>query len=155
MNTDITRNAGWDIITQAGLRPVSQVSINDTWEALRFRPVDFVEQTLILNKEKSGSNWTHFRSLLSSSSLYHHHRLTSRLFLSLINKTSKLYTIQYVCIKRPNMFLWEANLARGLLKKDFYMMTTRSGSLKVLTEGSKRKEGYGKTFHLYYLLSFL
>ena len=42
VKTDISRNVGWSIISEAGLRPVSQISINETWSALRFRPVEHV-----------------------------------------------------------------------------------------------------------------
>lgn len=42
VKTDITRDVGWDGILQAGLRPVTQVAINATWSALRFRPVEKV-----------------------------------------------------------------------------------------------------------------
>ena len=42
VETDITRDVGWDLMTQAGLRPVRRVSIADVWSALRFRPVDRV-----------------------------------------------------------------------------------------------------------------
>ncbi len=38
VSTDITRDVGWDELTAAGWRPVSQVSIDDVWSALRFRP---------------------------------------------------------------------------------------------------------------------
>ena len=38
VETDITRDMGWDVMAQAGLRPVTQVSIDDIWSALRFRP---------------------------------------------------------------------------------------------------------------------
>ncbi|MFQ5704471.1 MAG: hypothetical protein ACE5HT_10670 [Gemmatimonadales bacterium] len=39
VETDISRDVGWDLLRQAGLRPVAAVSIDDTWSALRFRPV--------------------------------------------------------------------------------------------------------------------
>lgn len=42
VTTDLTRDVGWDVVAEAGLRPVTQVSINDTWSALRFRPVERV-----------------------------------------------------------------------------------------------------------------
>ena len=42
VETDLTRDKGWDVITQAGLRPVAQVSIDDVWSALRFRSADLV-----------------------------------------------------------------------------------------------------------------
>ena len=44
VETDITRDVGWDVMAGAGLRPVTQVSINDVWSALRFRPADRVGQ---------------------------------------------------------------------------------------------------------------
>ena len=42
VKTDITRDVGWDILAQAGLRAVTQVSIDDVWSALRFRPIERV-----------------------------------------------------------------------------------------------------------------
>jgi hypothetical protein len=42
-DSDITRDVGWDVVKKAGLRPVTQVSIDDTWSALRFRPVEQVK----------------------------------------------------------------------------------------------------------------
>lgn len=41
--TDISRDTGWDSLTTAKMRPVSQISIDETWSALRFRPVDDVK----------------------------------------------------------------------------------------------------------------
>jgi len=38
IKTDITRDIGWDVVKQAGLQPVRQVAIDETWSALRFRP---------------------------------------------------------------------------------------------------------------------
>ncbi len=37
--TDISRDHGWDLLMESGLRAVSAVSIDDTWSAMRFRPV--------------------------------------------------------------------------------------------------------------------
>ncbi|GAB4459307.1 MAG: hypothetical protein OHK0037_04430 [Elainellaceae cyanobacterium] len=42
MKTDLTRDIGWDVVTKAGLKGVAQVAIDETWSALRFRPVDEV-----------------------------------------------------------------------------------------------------------------
>jgi len=42
VQTDLTRDVGWDLVVQAGLRPVTQISVDETWSALRFRPVDRV-----------------------------------------------------------------------------------------------------------------
>jgi hypothetical protein len=38
MESDINRDAGWEVVTAAGFAPVTQVSVNDVWSALRFRP---------------------------------------------------------------------------------------------------------------------
>lgn len=38
VKTDITRDTGWDAVYGAGWRGVTQVSIDETWSALRFRP---------------------------------------------------------------------------------------------------------------------
>lgn len=42
VETDLTRDVGWDVVSGLGLRPVTQVSIDDTWSALRFRPAQEV-----------------------------------------------------------------------------------------------------------------
>ena len=42
--TDLTRDRGWDVVAQAGLRPVAQVAIDEVWSALRFRPEADVRQ---------------------------------------------------------------------------------------------------------------
>jgi hypothetical protein len=40
--TDLTRNDGWDLMADAGLKAVTRVSVNDNWSALRFRPAKLV-----------------------------------------------------------------------------------------------------------------
>ena len=42
VETDLTRDKGWEILTKAGLRPVTQISVNEVWSALRWRPVELV-----------------------------------------------------------------------------------------------------------------
>lgn len=42
VKTDINRDHGWDVIMTRGLRPVTQISIDEIWSALRFRPSDRV-----------------------------------------------------------------------------------------------------------------
>ena len=37
--TDMTRDHGWDVLQAAAWRPVTQISVDDIWSALRFRPV--------------------------------------------------------------------------------------------------------------------
>lgn len=44
IKTDISRDVGWDILKKHGLRPVAAVSIDETWSALRFRPIEKVKQ---------------------------------------------------------------------------------------------------------------
>jgi hypothetical protein len=36
---DINRDSLWPILTEFGFRPISQVSVDETWSALRFRPL--------------------------------------------------------------------------------------------------------------------
>ena len=40
--TDINRDVAWEVMKEFGLRPVFQVSIDETWSALRFRPTEQV-----------------------------------------------------------------------------------------------------------------
>ena len=42
VKTDLSRDVGWNVVSSAGLRPVTQVSIDETWSALRFRPTELV-----------------------------------------------------------------------------------------------------------------
>jgi hypothetical protein len=45
VKTDLTRDRGWDPITAAGLRPVTQIAIDETWSALRWRPIERVKSS--------------------------------------------------------------------------------------------------------------
>jgi hypothetical protein len=38
VETNLTRDVGWDLVKQAGMEAVAQVSIDDIWSATRFRP---------------------------------------------------------------------------------------------------------------------
>lgn len=42
IRSDLSRDAGWDYLTQAGLIPVTQIALDDDWSALRFRYRDEV-----------------------------------------------------------------------------------------------------------------
>lgn len=42
IKSDLSRNVIWEMTKGTGIRPVSQVSIDETWSALRFRPDDAV-----------------------------------------------------------------------------------------------------------------
>ena len=38
--SDINRDSLWPIVTEAtGMRPITQIALDDTWSALRFRPL--------------------------------------------------------------------------------------------------------------------
>jgi hypothetical protein len=37
IDTDLTRDRGWDALHSAGLGPVRQIALDDAWSALRFR----------------------------------------------------------------------------------------------------------------------
>ena len=41
-SSDINRNSVWDLFKPLGYRPVSRVSIDEVWSALRFRRADLV-----------------------------------------------------------------------------------------------------------------
>jgi len=43
IKTDINRDRGWDELTAAGYMGVAQVSITDTWSAIRMRHTSFVK----------------------------------------------------------------------------------------------------------------
>ena len=42
IKTDVNRDRLWEALAFTGWRPVRQVSIDDTWSAMRFRPSDRV-----------------------------------------------------------------------------------------------------------------
>jgi hypothetical protein len=43
IKTDITRDTGWEEVIKSGIRPVTQIAIDESWSALRFRPTDEVK----------------------------------------------------------------------------------------------------------------
>ncbi len=42
VETDLTRDRGWEIVEEAGWVGVAQVSVDEVWSATRFRPADEV-----------------------------------------------------------------------------------------------------------------
>lgn len=42
VKADISRDIGWETMAENRLRPVTQISIDETWSALRFRPLEAV-----------------------------------------------------------------------------------------------------------------
>ena len=45
MARDMYRERAWEAFTAHDWRPVSQIAIDDTWSALRFRPTAYVKST--------------------------------------------------------------------------------------------------------------
>ena len=41
--SDLTRDEGWAPIAAAGLRPVTQIAVDETWSAVRWRPIELVK----------------------------------------------------------------------------------------------------------------
>jgi hypothetical protein len=42
VKTDLSRDVLWELMKETGLRPVTQISVDSTWSALRFRPAEEV-----------------------------------------------------------------------------------------------------------------
>lgn len=42
VDTDLNRDILWDVLKEKGIRPVTQVSIDEVWSAMRFRPAEMV-----------------------------------------------------------------------------------------------------------------
>jgi hypothetical protein len=42
VETDITRDVGWDLVEAAGLECVAQIAIDQTWSGSRFRPKELI-----------------------------------------------------------------------------------------------------------------
>jgi len=54
IKTDLTRDAGWKIAYDAGLRPVRQVSIDDDWSAVRFRVPEHTSEKDLIESQYQG-----------------------------------------------------------------------------------------------------
>lgn len=42
--SDISRDTGWEVLAERNFEPVTQISIDADWSALRFRPVDQIKR---------------------------------------------------------------------------------------------------------------
>ncbi len=56
IRSDISRDKGWEIFGEVGYEPVSQISIDEDWSALRFRPLKSIRnftrnEKMILSEE--------------------------------------------------------------------------------------------------------
>jgi predicted transport protein len=54
IKTDLTRDAGWKIVEEAGWRGIAQVAIDQTWSATRFRPDERKTGTEAIDAQYSG-----------------------------------------------------------------------------------------------------
>ena len=52
IKTDISRDVGWNTVAEVGWEPVTQIAIDDTWSALRFRPLSEIK--VMTRKKKMG-----------------------------------------------------------------------------------------------------
>lgn len=54
LETDLTRDEGWAIVTQAGYRGIRQISIDETWSAVRFRPLEHESDQDVIDAQYAG-----------------------------------------------------------------------------------------------------
>lgn len=52
--TDLTRDAGWKLVYDRGLRGVASAYIDDTWSAIRFRPVEHATGAEAIDAQYAG-----------------------------------------------------------------------------------------------------
>jgi hypothetical protein len=55
MRSDISRDRGWETMGTAGWDSTVQVSVDDTWSALRFRPVKDIKYTEGSSRKRAGA----------------------------------------------------------------------------------------------------
>jgi hypothetical protein len=77
IKTDISRDSGWEKLAKNKFVPVTQVAIDETWSALRFKPVDQIpkltrktaigQQPSKPSKERTLELSTEFQQLLSKN----------------------------------------------------------------------------------------
>jgi hypothetical protein len=46
IKTDINRDNGWGVLQKRKFEPVTQIAIDETWSALRFKPVDKIPKMM-------------------------------------------------------------------------------------------------------------
>jgi hypothetical protein len=51
LETDLGMTLEWEVMVPYGLRPVTAISVNDAWTALRFRPNEQVKKSAVSNTE--------------------------------------------------------------------------------------------------------
>lgn len=56
IKSDIRRDTVWTALEKAGMKPVSQMAIDETWSALRGRPLDMVGKSEPADDSSPGEN---------------------------------------------------------------------------------------------------
>jgi hypothetical protein len=54
IETDLTRDTGWKVVYDAGFRPVTQVSIDENWSAVRFRVPEHTSEKDLIESQYRG-----------------------------------------------------------------------------------------------------
>lgn len=92
LETDLTRDKGWGLLQQMGWRAVRQVSLDDDWSVLRFRPAD--SENDLLSTQYANAK-THLRPIFD--------RLTE-LVLACGSDIQTNIRKSYVAFSRENQF---------------------------------------------------
>ena len=105
IKTDISRDSGWEKLAKNKFVPVTQVAIDETWSALRFKPVDQIpkltrktaigQQPSKPSKERTLELSTEFQQLLSKN------KKAGVFFKSLSFTNRKEYVVWLESAKKP------------------------------------------------------
>jgi hypothetical protein len=105
IKTDINRDSGWSPLAKNKFVPVTQVAIDETWSALRFKPVDQIpkltrktaigQQPFKPGKERTLELSTEFQQLLSKN------KKAGVFFKSLSFTNRKEYVVWLESAKKP------------------------------------------------------
>ncbi len=105
IKTDISRDSGWEKLAKNKFVPVTQVAIDETWSALRFKPVDQIpkltrktaigQQPSKPSKERTLELSTEFQQLLGKN------KKAGVFFKSLSFTNRKEYVVWLESAKKP------------------------------------------------------
>ena len=103
IKTDINRDNGWGILKKKKFEPVTQVAIDETWSALRFKPVDRIpkmtRQTPVAKQSKQKDRIVEVPSELQQ--LLNRNAKARNFFESLSFTNRKEYTFWISSARRP------------------------------------------------------
>jgi len=95
IKTDISRDSGWDELSEAGLEIVSLISIDETWSAARFRKKSENSKRTLKVDKKAITLHEEFSNLL------HRNPSIKEFFNSLSYTNQKEYSVWISSAKRP------------------------------------------------------